>query len=166
MNLFILSLNTQKCAEYMFDKHISKIIIEAVQMLCTAIQLIDPDNPIKQRVLLYKISHKNHPVTIWIRTSLENYLWTLKLVKSMHKEWRYRYGHMKTHKSYIIARYLKKYAPTADKFSTIGRTPFALAMPDKYKTSNPVLSYRLYYQGEEKQHLATWKNRDKPKWYK
>jgi len=54
MNLFILSLNFQECAEYMFDKHVSKILLEAVQMLCTTIQIIDPDNEIQNEIKLYK----------------------------------------------------------------------------------------------------------------
>jgi hypothetical protein len=50
MNLFILSLNFQECAEYLFDKHVSKILLEAVQMLCTTIQVIDPDNEIQNHI--------------------------------------------------------------------------------------------------------------------
>jgi hypothetical protein len=39
-------------------------------------------------------------------------------------------------------------------------------MPDKYKTADPVLSYRNYYMSEEKQKIATWnKKREKPDWY-
>ena len=58
MNLFILSLCFQECVESMFDKHVSKILLEAVQMLCTAIQLVDPDNEIKDKIQKYKIAHK------------------------------------------------------------------------------------------------------------
>ena len=60
------------------DKHISKIIIEAVQMLSTAKRILDPEDPINDE--LYKITHKNHPVSVWVRTSLENYEWVLDLV--------------------------------------------------------------------------------------
>jgi hypothetical protein len=40
----------------------------------------------------------------------------------------------------------------------------ALAMPDQYKTSCPVESYRNYYINE-KNHIAEWKNRDIPYWF-
>jgi hypothetical protein len=151
----------------MFDKHISKIILEAVQMLCTTIQIIDENSEISSKIKLYKIAHKNHPVTIWMRTSLENYIWTLDLVDAMHNEWKYRYNHPaeKMHKSYIVAKYLREYAPTADKFPQKGLTPFALAMPVECKTQNPIESYRKYYQTPEKQKIASWKNREKPSWY-
>ena len=55
MNLFILSWNFKECAEYLFDKHVSKILLEIVQMLCTAIQLVDPDNEISSKIKLYKL---------------------------------------------------------------------------------------------------------------
>jgi hypothetical protein len=163
MNLFILSLCFRECAEWMIDKHIAKMIVEAVQMLSTAKHVLDP-LAIGEGII-YRITHKNHPVSIWVRTSLENYLWTLDMIEAMHNEWRYRYGHPDTtfHKSYVIAQYLRTYAPSADKFPKIGLTPFALAMPDEYKTDDPVESYRIYYQS--KKDIATWKKRAKPEWF-
>ena len=167
MNLFILSWNLQECALYMFDKHISKILLEAVQMLCTTMHLVDPENEIFQYAKLYKIAHKNHPVTIWMRTSLANYMWTLDLVEAMHNEWKFRYDHPpeKMHKSYIIAQYLRKHAPSSDKFPSSGLTSFALAMPVECKVDDPIESYRIYYQTPEKQKIASWKKRGKPAWY-
>uniref|UniRef100_A0A6C0F513 Uncharacterized protein n=1 Tax=viral metagenome TaxID=1070528 RepID=A0A6C0F513_9ZZZZ len=168
MNLFILSWNFEECAQCMFDKHVSKILLEAVQMLCTTMQIIDPNNKINTKIKLYKIAHKNHPVTIWMRTSLENYLWTLDLVEAMHNEWKFRYNHPpeKMHKSYIIAKFLRGHAPAAKKFPSTGLTRFALAMPIECKQEDPIESYRSYYQTPEKQKIASWKNREKPEWYK
>ncbi len=165
MNLFILSLCVKECAEYMFDKHIYKIILEAVQMLCTCKQILQPEY--ENTSPLYKIAHKNHPVTIWIRTSLENYLWTIDLVEAMHNEWKYRYGHPpeKQHSSFSIALYLRENPPPAELFPESGLTKFALAMPDKYKVEDPVQSYRNYYLGEEKRRLASWKKRSPPPWW-
>ena len=167
MNLFILSLNFKECAEYLFDKHVSKILLEAVQMLCTSMLLVDPENEITNKIKLYKIAHKNHPVTIWMRNSLENYVWTLDLVDAMHDEWKYRYNHPpeKMHKSYVVAQYLRKYAPTADKFPCKGLTPFAQAMPVECKRDDPVEAYRAYYQTAEKRRIASWKRRERPSWY-
>jgi hypothetical protein len=165
MNLFILSLCFRECAKWMFDKHISKMIVEAVQMLSTAKHIIDPFEI--DEGIIYKISHKNHPVSIWIRTSLENYLWTLDMVEAMHDEWRYRYGHTEDtyHRSYIIGQYLRTYAPTADKFPMRGITPFAQAMPDEYKDVDAVVAYRRYYQSQDKRKIASWKKREKPEWF-
>ena len=37
MNLFYLDNDLDKCAEYHVDKHVNKMILEAAQLLCTAI---------------------------------------------------------------------------------------------------------------------------------
>jgi hypothetical protein len=158
MNLFILSLIFDECAMMMIDKHISKMILEAVQMLCTAKRLLEPDGDHSN---LYRMTHKNHPVTIWIRTSLANYMWTLDMIEAMHKEWQYRYQHNKEHASYKVAKWLRENPPSD--FPETGLTPFALAMPDEYKTDDPVESYRAYYRS--KAGFATWKRRDKPAWF-
>ncbi len=166
MNIFILSLIQKEIAEYMMDKHVSKILLEAVQMLCTAKRVLDPDDEINDK--LYKRAHLNHPVTIWCRTSQENFIWVLDLVEELHKEWRYRYGHPETkfHSSYLVAICLRQHIPQKEKFTESRLTPFALAMPDKYKTTDPVVSYRNYYMSEEKQKIASWKKkRERPAWY-
>ena len=166
MNLFILSLIQKEIAEFMMDKHVSKILLEAVQMLCSGKRILDPNDEANER--LYKLVHKNHPVTIWCRKSKANFIWTLDLIEELHNEWKYRYGHKtKLHKSYIMALYLRDNMPKDEQFEEKGLTPFALAMPDKYKTDDPVLSYRNYYMSEEKQKIASWKKRrEKPEWYK
>ena len=168
MNLFILSLCFSECAEWMFDKHVSKMIVEAVQMLSTAKHMLDPfPEGSDEQKTIYKITHKNHPVSIWIRTSLENYLWTLNMVEAMHNEWRFRYGHPETkfHASYLIAQQLLKCAPSADQFPEKGLTPFAQAMPDEYKGEDAVEAYRRYYQSPDKKRMASWKRRTPPAWY-
>lgn len=152
----------------MFDKHISKMIIEAAQMLSTAKHILDPFKDEEDGAgIIYAISHKNHPVSIWIRTSLENYLWTLDMVDAMHEEWRFRYGHgeNKYHNSFIIAQYLRTYAPPADRFPERGLTPFAQAMPEEYKSDDAVESYRKYYQSPDKRRIASWKKREVPVWW-
>ena len=155
-------MNPVECASMMMDKHVVKIILEAVQMLCTAKRLLDPDDPICEK--LYKMCHKNHPVTIWVRSSLENYIWTLDLIDAMHAEWQYRYDHNKIHKSYEVAILLRENPPR--NFDKKGLTPFAKAMPEIYKQiEDPVEAYKKYYLSEEKRKIATWKKRVKPDWF-
>ena len=43
-------------------------------------------------------------------------------------------------------------------------TPFAQAMPDKYKNSDSVQAYRDYYI-HEKSRFAKWKFTEPPEWY-
>lgn len=170
MNLFILSLIPTEAAEAMMDKHVSKILLEAVQMLCTAMHVLVPDTPIRDE--LYKQAHLNHPVSIWVRTSRDNFIWTLDLVEALHDEWRFRYDHpiSKQHKSYILAQLLRQHVPRDECFlcPRAGLTPFALAMPDEYKSpsGNAIESYKAYYMSPEKQRIASWKKRrSAPEWY-
>jgi hypothetical protein len=167
MNIFILSLIQKKIAEFMMDKHVSKILLESVQMLCTAKRIVDPEDA-ETMSELYRIAHKNHPVTIWCRKSRENFVWVLDLIDELHTEWRFRYGHPDTkfHKSYLVALQLREKIPAEDMFDEVGLTPFALAMPDEYKCDNPIEAYRNYYMSPEKQKIASWnKKRAKPDWY-
>jgi hypothetical protein len=168
MNLFILSLIQREIAQFMMDKHVSKILLEAVQMLCSCKRILDPDDE-KTNSQIYKLAHKNHPVTIWCRKSKVNFLWTLELIEELHNEWRFRYGHPATkfHKSYLMALILKYNMPSDDKFEERYLTPFALAMPEQYKSDDAVEAYRNYYMSEEKQRIASWKKkREKPEWYR
>ena len=151
---------------FMMDKHVSKILLEAVQMLCSAKRILEPQDEVNERI--YKLAHKNHPVTIWCRKSRANFVWVLDLIEELHNEWRYRYGHSETknHKSYLVSLLLRENIPSHDKFEEKELTPFALAMPEQYKMSDPVESYRNYYMSEEKQKIASWKKkREKPLWY-
>jgi hypothetical protein len=166
MNLFILSLIQKEIAQYMMDKHVSKILLEAVQMLCSAKRVLDPTDELNDRI--YKLAHKNHPVTIWCRTSRENFVWVLDLIEELHSEWKYRYSHPETkfHKAYLISLILRENIPNEEKFVMKGLTAFAQAMPDKYKSDDAVEAYRNYYMSEEKQKIASWKKkREKPEWY-
>jgi hypothetical protein len=168
MNLFILSLIQREIAQYMMDKHVSKILLEAVQMLCSCKRILDPDDE-NVNSQIYKLAHKNHPVTIWCRKSKANFMWTLELIEELHNEWRFRYGHPETkfHKSYLMALILKENMPADDKFEEEGLTPFALAMPVEYKNDDAVEAYRNYYMSPEKQRIASWKKkRERPLWYR
>ena len=42
----------------MMYKHVSKIFLEVVQMLCSAKRILDPNDEINDRI--YKLAHKNH----------------------------------------------------------------------------------------------------------
>ena len=157
-------------------------------MLCTTQRLLTDAG--KCDPCVYKIAHKNHPVTIWCRASQANFIWTLDLIDAMHAEWKYRYKHPahKQHKSYSVAQYLRRNIPPPEAFESVktsGKmTPFALAMPDEFKiraaaaaatatgTSHgndiydAVASYRSYYLSEPKHRIAKWgKLRDMPLWY-
>ena len=151
MNIFILDKEVEKCAEYHCDKHVIKMILESAQMLSAVVRLNGHD-------IGYKLTHKNHPCTIWARESLSNYNWLVRLTRLLNYEYRYRYDKDINHKSYDLVKTL----PIPD-LPDIGLTPFAQAMPEQYKNKNAVKAYRDYYINEKSSFL-TWTKRKKPTW--
>lgn len=153
MNIFFLHLIPSICALYHVDKHVVKMILESTQLLCSAHLMTE-----SEYVPPYKLTHKNHPCSIWVRKSLQNYLWLIELSKELCKEYTYRYG--KTHKCQSIIEDLEVNLPPLPE---LGFTSPAQAMPDMYKDIDPVEAYRTYYYFE-KYELLTWKGRDEPDW--
>jgi hypothetical protein len=162
MNIFFLDWDTEKCAKYHCDKHVVKMILETAQLLCGA-HHVTHQAPTKYRPstdqVPYKLSHKNHPCSIWVRESLSNYLYLCDLGLELCKEYTYRYG--KRHKSQDVIEWcLTNKLNIHDK----GFTEPPKAMPDEYKVTDVIESYRNYYNGAKKD-FAKWKNRDIPEWF-
>jgi len=152
MNIFVLDKNPKTCAKYHNNKHVVKMILETSQLLCSVHWLNGVEAP-------YKLTHKNHPCSIWVRKSIDNYNWLCKLGIELCKEYTYRYG--KTHKTEEVLKWCIKNKPTLPK---IGLTEFALAMPDECKIGDVVESYRCYYRTHKKD-ISSWKRRYKPRWF-
>ena len=88
MNIFYLSNCPQKAAEFHNDKHCVKMILEYAQMLSTTHRLLDDD----VHSDLYKATHKNHPSTVWTRSSKQHYDWLFRLFRMVSAEYTLRYG--------------------------------------------------------------------------
>lgn len=155
MNIFVLDVDTKKCAQYHNDKHVVKMILETAQLLCGVHHVVE-----SQYEIPYKLSHKNHPSAIWARECIENYIWLCDLGLELCEEYTYRYG--KRHKSQDIIEWCLLNKPALKENNDI--TPFALAMPNECKIGNAVDSYRNYYM-VEKRRMASWKNRQTPEWF-
>lgn len=147
MNIFVLDLDPQTCAQYHCDKHVVKMTLETAQILSTVL-----GGP-------YRPTHQNHPCVKWVRESTGNLLWLWSLGCALGEEYWVRYG--KEHKSYLVIANLQLKSSACEIDGP--KTPFALAMPDQYKGSCPVQSYRDYYRGE-KASIATYTKRQRPYW--
>ena len=152
MNIYYLHENPVTAAEMSCYKHVVKMILETAQLLCGAHWVTGSEAP-------YKLSHKNHPCSIWVRESLSNYLYLCDLGLELCKEYTYRYG--RTHKSQQIIEWcLDKKLNIKDK----GFTEPPKAMPNECKLESVIDSYRNYYI-KEKKSFAKWKNREIPNWF-
>jgi len=139
MNIFAIDQDPLKAATHLHDKLVVKMTLESAQLLSTAIwsQGVVDSN-------LYKPTHVNHPSNIWVRASFSNYLWLLEHFLSLCKEYTYRYRRV-----HACEQMYSTFYRYIDLFPYEGLTPFALAMPDKYKQLNAIQSYRNYYIGEK-----------------
>ena len=140
MNIFFLHWSPRRAAELHCDKHVIKMIIESAQMLYCAHWVIDSS------VLpstAYKKAHTNHPCSIWVRKSLSNYLWLCSLGIWLCKEYQYRYGEHKLHKTEAHIYWLYTHPPN---IPDVGLTTPAQAMPDEYKHLDPITAYHTFYR--------------------
>ena len=142
MNIFFLDYDVKKCAQYHVDKHVVKMILETAQLLCGVHHVTAHDTAHDTAHVPYKLSHKNHPCSIWSRESLSNYLYLCELGLELCEEYTYRYG--KRHKSQDVIEWCLINKPN---IPDVGFTEPAKAMPDEYKVKSVVESYRNYYMG-------------------
>lgn len=153
MNIFILDKDIKKCAQYHCDQHVVKMILESVQMLCTALNK-------KGFVTPYKSTHVKHPCVLWVEESYDNFLWLRDLAVELNEEYKYRYEKDIDHKSIAVLSEISEHS-----FPSIGLTAFPQAMPDIYKVNDePVLAYRRFYLGD-KAKFAKWTKRNPPEWF-
>jgi len=153
MNIFVLDLDIESCAQYHADQHVVKMILESAQMLCTVLYQNGIHAP-------YKPTHEQHPCTLWAGESLRNWEWLRTLALCLNAEYRYRYDRQTDHRSAAVVMGLP-IPPLED----TGLTEFAQAMPERYRVpGNAVRAYRNYYIGE-KAFFATWTKRDPPPWF-
>lgn len=141
MNFFYLDRDPVKCAQYMVDRHVVKMITEHCQMMSTVQTKFGIES-------LFKPTHVNHPCTVWVGTSIDNYNLLIEFSKEIAKEYTYRYGRI--HASESVLYYCEAKKPD---LPNIGLTEIPLAMQDEYKLSDPVESYRAFYRGK-KRHIA------------
>lgn len=159
MNIFFLSKDPDDCARQHVDKHVVKMILETAQLLSNAHHMLDGDQVIKP---IYKLTHKNHPSALWVRSSANHYEWLWSLLRSLCKEYTHRYEKVHKVEREGLLDILKD-KPTNLKYNGWVSDPTP-AMPDEYKTDDVVQSYRNYYMGAKKS-FASWKNRSSPTWF-
>ncbi len=152
MNIFVLDTRIEKCARYHCDQHVVKMILESVQILCTALNK-------KGFLTPYKSTHIKHPCVLWVEESYANFQWLTRLTEALNAEYRFRFEKSADHKSMSVLVQISRL-----RYEDQGLTEFAQAMPDKYKVpGDAVKAYRQFYLGE-KMKFAKWTRRRVPRW--
>jgi len=167
MNIFFLSMNSTELANLYCDQHVIKILLEICQMLYTAwfysdeteyVELHAPYTVNKSRKG-YRPAHKKHPMTMWISSSRENYMFAAEIAMCLALEYNKRFG--KIHACAKHALWLYKNQPShfelresekayyASKDVREDLTRIPECMPDEYKHESIIESYKAYYTGEK-----------------
>lgn len=192
MNIFLLDLDPVKAAQAHGDKHVVKMILEACQLLYTAHWVIEYPHileykaPVKLAVVQkhlaipesiqtappslsrpaepgFRPCHIHHPCALWVRASLQNYIFLCDLALALAEEFKYRYPLKGPHACEVHANWLRHHYPRF--MMDDGLTPFVQAMDPQYRRADPVEGYRNYYLTSKKERgLLTYKNRDPPVW--
>jgi hypothetical protein len=157
------------------------MVLESAQMLSTAHRVLDgtltkiPSKSGKTMVkgwtlpderdsVLYNAVHVGHPCTVWTMESNNNYNWHYVHFVALHDEFKYRYG--KDHKSFVDLGEILKSPPRNIPVGPL--TPFKLAMgaaPECINPSDPVGSYRAFYETKQDRFDMSWTKRDIPEWF-
>jgi len=161
MNLFILDWMPTTAAIYNCDRHVVKIILEAVEMMAYAY------SPGKFILPGYKRSnrHFNHPMSQWVRMSRQNFDWTYQHAIALCQEYTFRYEKVHSYEKHI--HWIGRNMPI-DNLSNLGQTDWPRCFGPWRDTvgvsNNAIQDYRRYYMVAKRRFL-TWKKRPIPDWY-
>ena len=150
MNIFYLHKDPVKAAQYQYNKHVVKMILESAQMLCTAHHHYAEELGYDNSYIPYKKAHYNHPSTIWTRQNSRNYYWLYHHMLALGDEYTKRYNktHLTITKCYDALQYCPVGMPLGGKFNQPPQ-----AMPDEYKHKDSIIAYWQYYING-KSHIA------------
>ena len=183
MNIFVLHENPIIAAEMHCDKHVPKMVVEAAQMMASALRrwgATDEDMPLTKAGKPYKGGYAHHPCTVWAGDSWANLDWLGSHAIALCQEYEARFG--KQHACWRPIIHMNSLALTPRFFddTDMKLTPFALAMPDEYRprtwttktTQEPIMrscgdtaveAYRRYYHSKQ---FAKWeKGTPAPDWW-
>ena len=142
MNIFAIEGDVEtgeidwvKSAQSQDNLRVVKMILESCQILSTVLNEQGLDAP-------YRSFNPKHPSCLWAAESAANFMNLALHCEAMICEYRERFG--KTHK---CAAVLNKIVAMfdVDLFPTTKCTPLRLAMPDEFRSDNPIVSYRKFY---------------------
>ena len=145
MNIFYLDKDPVIAAQYLYNKHVCKMILESAQMLCTAHHHFDNGHNVP-----YKKAYYNHPSTKWVRENTKHYYWLYDHFVAIADEYHKRYN--RVHLTYIKCLMPLYFAPKGMPTKDFVQPP--QAMPDMYKDKCSIKAYWNYYIGD-KHRIAT-----------
>lgn len=156
MNIFFLSLIPIEIANMSCDQHVVKIQLEICQMLYTAWYFSGEEEIIHTCAPFikdgtrrgYRPAHKKHPMTMWIGSSLENYMYACKIGIALTLEYTRRYGKIHTcarHLEWLYHNHPSHFEEHKSETAYYSREGIPECMPEEYRRESIVEAYQIYY---------------------
>ena len=146
MNIFVLDENPVIAAQMMDCVRVPKMVTESAQMMASALRrhgATDEQMPLTKSGTPYKGGYHHHPCTVWAGDSRDNFHWLAQHALALCAEYTKRFGKEHACLRPIIHMSSMIYTganTNAVHFDTLEMTPFALAMPDEYRPTEPSTS--------------------------
>lgn len=159
VNIFILDTNPARAARFHADQHVNKMLIEAGQILCTALRVNGFDD------VPYDAFGTHHPVVQWVAESSRHWHWTFQLAEALYNEHVDRGGN-RDHQTWSKIKSLRHRGYDLPDHGW-SRPAQAFNNFDHLRHVDPVIGYRDYYAAA-KRYLrgkhATWTS-GMPQWW-
>lgn len=170
MQIWILDQNPYQIASQLHDKHILSSCVDSAIMISGVAHVLkqqDPENYIYSfNEIPYKPFDLYHPLTQWLSSSFDHWLWHFKYWAQILYEYQYRF--QKTHNCECVKNWVVN-----NLVFPIQRTElsFYSYLPGEYisynyTTDDIVNAYREYYKIEKCENTShiKWTNRERPQW--
>jgi hypothetical protein len=156
MNIFATSDDPVACALALDDKRINKMIVEACQMLSTALHLSGRGSP-----QIYQSAYSRHPVVLWTASDPRNYAWLYRHLEALLAERTFRTDRLE-HRS-------RRLLPMLSRFVETETPPAAFQNCTPHKEIDDVhRAYRvtLCKKGQRDRRPAMWTRRGPPTFFR
>lgn len=160
MNIFFLSLVPLEIALMSCDQHVVKIQLEITQMLYTAWHFAKQEEYVSENAPFtkdgkrrgYRPAHPKHPMTMWVASSLKNYLYACEIGLALTHEYTRRYGKVHVcaeHLLWLFTNHPCSFEERKSETAYYSSEGIPECMPEEYRQESIVDAYQLYYMAEK-----------------
>lgn len=162
MNIFVTSSCPVESAHALDDKRVVKMILESVQMLATALHHHNAPLrffPTNLNGQPYRVTHSNHPCSIWARETRSNYLWLVEHAKALAQIYTDTYN-----SHHRCADFLERMTEAAVHIKDGPLTEFANCSLFKDRPIHEAYRHTMLEKWKNDVRHPTWGARTKPSW--
>ena len=167
VNIFVLDKDLTLSAQYTYDAHVIKGILEGVQIFFS-VRRLRYFYEFSACGRMYKLKFAYHGCVKWAMYSYSNYMFLISFIKCLNDEFKYRYlGDNHASYNHMLSALQYDDNSVIDHFDNVGFTDIYQSMPFVYQHTEYVCAYRMYYFFHKRLYLprVSWSRRHIPYWY-